>query len=191
MTLSPFCAIINIESQKGDFILGRRQGSLNKATLEKLKAKYGVDNNKPKTEQTEEKHKRHRRTKAEMELARQQQEVVKEKPKKSKEFKCKSYSETADEFSERLIRQAKEKGDKNWEFDFRKEYMSGQRIYYVEINNLMKSKELLEVQLTTIYSKFMIAYVEQGEAHHISVDDADRIFFHEQDAKECYKEIKL
>lgn len=121
----------------------------------------------------------------------QQQEVVKEKPKKSKEFKCESYSETADEFSERLIRQAKEKGDKNWEFDFRKEYMSGQRIYYVEINNLMRSKELLEVQLTTIYSKFMIAYVEQGEAHHISVDDADRIFFHEQDAKECYKEIKL
>ena len=163
---------------------------MNKATLEKLKAKYGVDNDKPKTEDKEEKPKRHRRTKAEMELARQQQEV-KEKPKKSKEFKCKSYSETADEFSERLIREAKEKGDKNWEFDFRKEYMSGQRIYYVEINNLMRSKELLEVQLTTIYSKFMIAYVEQGEAHHISVDDADRIFFHEQDAKECYKEIKL
>ncbi len=121
----------------------------------------------------------------------QQQDIEKEKPKKSKEFKCESYSETADEFSERLIRQAKEKGDKNWEFDFRKEYMSGQRVYFVEVNKLMKSKELLEVQLTTIYSKFMIAYVEQGEAHHISVDDADRIFFHEQDAKECYKEIKL
>ena len=168
--------------------MSRTKGALGKKTLAKMGLdKYKVD--KPK-EQTEEKHKRHRRTKLEMELARQQQEEP-QKKSKTKEFNTESYSETADEFSERLIRQAKEKGDKNWEFDFRKEYMSGQRIYYVEINNLMRSKELLEVQLTTIYSKFMIAYVEQGEAHHISVDDADRIFFHEQDAKECYKEIKL
>ena len=166
--------------------MGRRKGSLNKATLEKLKAKYGVDKS------TEEKPKRHRRTKAEMELARQQEQENQKKTKhKSDEELFISHSQTADEFSESLIQKAKERGDRDWEFDFRNEYISGQRIYFVEVNRLSKSKELLELQLTTIYSKFMIAYVEQGEAHHISVDDADRIFFHEQDAKECYKGVKF
>ena len=73
----------------------------------------------------------------------------------------KSTSLTVDQLSEQQIARAKERGDENWESDFRNDYESGQRIYYVEINPLCHTKEILELYVGTVYSKVMICWVDR------------------------------
>lgn len=136
--------------------------------------------------------KRHRRTKLEMELARKQAENPKPKEKDAhRGHLFVSGSMTADEVSERAIQKAKERGDENWESDFRNDYESGQRIYYVEINPLCHTKELLELYVGTVYSKIMVAWVEKGEAHTIGIEDADKIFRDEKEAKKYYQKVRI
>lgn len=103
----------------------------------------------------------------------------------------KSHSMTVEEVSERQIQKAKERGDENWESDFRNDYEYGQRIYYVEINPLCHTKEVLELYVGTVYAKTMIAWVEKGEAHPISMEDADKIFREEKEAKKYYSKVRI
>lgn len=102
-----------------------------------------------------------------------------------------SHSLSIEEVSEQQIEKAKEKGLENWEQDFRNDYESGQRIYYVEINPLCRTKEVLELYVGTVYAKTMIAWVEKGEAHPISMEDADKIFRTEKEAKKYYSKVRL
>ena len=90
-----------------------------------------------------------------------------------------------------MIKQAKEQGKENWEQDFRNDYEKGQRIYYVEINDLCHTKELLELYVGTVYSKVIIAWVDRGESHTIGIDNADKIFRNEQEAKKYYQKVKI
>lgn len=103
----------------------------------------------------------------------------------------KSHSMTVEEVSERQIQKARERGDENWESDFRNDYEYGQRIYYVEINPLCHTKEVLELYVGTVYAKTMIAWVEKGEAHPISMEDADKIFREEKEAKKYYSKVRI
>lgn len=103
----------------------------------------------------------------------------------------KSHSMTVEEVSERQIQKAKERGDENWESDFRNDYEYGQRIYYVEINPLCHTKEVLELYVGTVYAKTMIAWVEKGEAHPISMEDADKIFREEKEARKYYAKVRI
>ena len=103
----------------------------------------------------------------------------------------KSHSMTVEEVSEKQIQKAKERGDENWESDFRNDYEYGQRIYYVEINPLCHTKEVLELYVGTVYAKTMIAWVEKGEAHPISMEDADKIFREEKEAKKYYSKVRI
>jgi hypothetical protein len=96
----------------------------------------------------------------------------------------------ADEVSDRMIKQAKEQGKENWEQDFRNDYEKGQKIYYVEINDLCHTKELLECYVGTVYSKVMIVWVDRGESHTIGIDDADKIFRDEKEAKKYYQKVR-
>ncbi len=164
--------------------MGRKKGSRNKSTLARLQAVYG--DNKP----TEEKPKRVRRTRQQLIAdGYYDKDKPKETPKHHHVEMVKSY--TQEEASELMIQRAKERGDVDWEFDFRKEYAKGQTIWFVEVSNKCRSKELLELHVGTVYSKFIIGYIDKGEAHHISVDDADRIFFNERDAKLCYSKVRF
>ena len=163
--------------QKGDIRMSRTKGALGKKTLEKLKQVY--NNIEPK----EEPKKRHRRTKEELIKAGyyQQKEEPKQLPKPKKEHThvqlVKSY--TRDEVSELMMQRAKERGLEDWDYDFRTEYAKGQTIWYVEVSYKCQSKEILELHVGTVYSRFIIGYVERGEAHHIGVEDADKIFLNE------------
>lgn len=103
----------------------------------------------------------------------------------------KSHSMTVEEVSERQIQKAKERGEENWESDFRNDYEYGQRIYYVEINPLCHTKEILELYVGTVYAKTMITWVEKGEAHPISMEDADKIFREEKEAKKYYSKVRI
>ena len=160
--------------------MSRPKGSKNKSTLAKLQAVYGT---------TEEKPKRVRRTKAQLIAdGYYDKDKPKETPKQHVEM---VRSHTQEEASEHMIQRAKERGDKDWEFDFRNEYAKGQTIWFVEVSNKCRSKEVLELHVGTVYSKFIIGYVDKGEAHHISVEDADRVFFNERDAKLCCSKVRF
>ena len=136
--------------------------------------------------------KRHRRTKLEMELARKQAETPKAKNKDiDRTHLFVSGGLSVDKLSDQQINKAKERGDENWEQDFRNDYESGQKIYYVEINELCHTKELLELYVGTVYSKVMIAWVDRGEAHTIGIEDADKIFREEKEAKKYYSKVRV
>lgn len=180
--------------------MGRRKGSKNKKTLERMGLdKYKInhqndDKNTLNNHQNDgdNKPKRHRRTKLEMEQARKQAEISKPKDKNvDRSHLFNSGSLRADEVSDKMIKQAKEQGKENWEQDFRNDYEKGQRIYYVEINDLCHTKELLELYVGTVYSKVIIAWVDRGESHTIGIDNADKIFRNEQEAKKYYQKVRV
>lgn len=97
----------------------------------------------------------------------------------------------ANEVSDRMIKQAKEMGKENWEQDFRNDYEKGQKIYYVKINNLCHSKELLELYVGTIYSKVMVCWEDKGASYSIGIDDIDKIFFTEKEARKYYQKVRV
>ena len=217
--------------------MGRRKGSLNKKTLERMgldkykithtnddrtsqndrkndgldkpkrirrtKAQliadgYYKDKIQPKVKVTEtkvEKPKRHRRTKKEMELARQSKVEIKETKSQNKDMDRThlfiSGGLSVDKLSDQQINRAKERGDENWEQDFRNDYESGQKIYYVEINELCHTKEVLELYVGTVYSKVIIAWVDKGESHSIGIEDADKIFRDEKEARKYYQKVRV
>ena len=210
--------------------MGRRKGSLNKKTLERMgldkykithknggekpqndrknggkvrhrrtkeeliKAGYYKDKT-PKIEVPKvevEKPKRHRRTKKEMELARQSKVETKGKNKDiDRTHLFVSSGLSVDKLSDQQINKAKERGDENWEQDFRNDYESGQKIYYVEINELCHTKEVIELYVGTVYSKVIIAWVDRGESHSIGIEDADKIFREEKEAKKYYSKVRV
>lgn len=96
-----------------------------------------------------------------------------------------------DQYSTQAIEKAKERGDENWEHDFRNDYEQGQKIYYVEINELCHTKEVLELIVGTVYSKVMICWVDRGESHSIGVEDADKIFREEKEARKYYTKVRV
>ena len=190
--------------------MGRRKGSLNKKTLERMgldKYKINPQNKGKKVQnnpQNDGKPKRVRRTKAELIAAGyydkgkvKTQEVKVETKDRSKNKDAdrghlfKSSSLSVEQISTKAIEQAKERGDNNWERDFRNDYEKGQKIYYVEVNELCHTKELLELYVGTVYSKIMIAWVDRGEAHTIGIDDADKIFRDEKEARKYYSKVRV
>ena len=192
--------------------MGRRKGSLNKKTLERMgldKYKINPQNDGKKAQnnpQNDDKPKRVRRTKSEL-IAAGYYDKDKTKPTvKVKEVKTETKGKNKDEdrshlfiqggktveqISTQAIEKAKERGDENWEQDFRNDYEQGQKIYYVEINELCHTKELLELYVGTVYSKVMICWVDRGESHSISIVDADKIFKDEKEAKKYYTKVRV
>lgn len=180
--------------------MGRRKGSRNKKTLERMGLdKYKIDHqndgkkqlNNPQND-GDNKPKRHRRTKLEMEQARKQAETSKPKDKNiDRSHLFNSGSLRADEVSDKMIKQAKEQGKGNWEQDFRNDYEKGQRIYYVEVNDLCHTKELLELYVGTVYSKVMVCWEDKGASYSIGIDDIDKIFLTEKEAKQCYQRVRI
>ena len=163
--------------------------------------KYKIDHqndgkNAPNNHQNDGKPKRVRRTKAQLiadgyyDKNKGAKNESSEKPKDNSQlFVSSSFS--AEQMSEKAIQKAKEQGKENWEHDFRNDYEQGQKIYYVEINDLCHTKELLELYVGTVYSKVMIAWVDRGEAHTIGIEDEDKIFREEKEAKKYYQKVRV
>ena len=138
------------------------------------------------------KKKRHRRTKAEMELARQQQQ---DKPKKKnkKDDYWDSYEHkmiTTDEVAEQMIKNAINKHLPEPDFDYRKEYAKGQIIWFLDYNKVCNTVDLLELKINTVYSRVLIAYIDNGEARCIDYGLRDFIFTTPNEAETMYKQYK-
>lgn len=195
--------------------MGRHKGSLNKKTLERMgldKYKINRQNDGKKqlnNPQNDGKPKRVRRTKAELIAAGYyDKDKTKVNTTKTKEIKVETKEKgknkdadrshlfaqggkTIEQVSTQAIQKAQERGDENWEQDFRNDYEQGQKIYYIEINELCHTKELLELYVGTVYSKVMICWIDKGESHPIGIQDADKIFKDEKEAKKYYSKVRI
>ena len=192
--------------------MSRTKGALGRKTLERMGLdKYKIDRQKcgkndQNNRQNVDKPKRVRRTREQL-IAAGYYDKDKTKPTvKVKEIKTETKGKNKDadrthlfikggksieQVSTQAIEKAKERGDENWEHDFRNDYEQGQKIYYVEINELCHTKELLELYVGTVYSKVIIAWVDRGESHSIGIEDADKIFREEKEAKKYYSKVRV
>ena len=192
--------------------MGRRKGSLNKSTLAKMGLdKYKINHQndvkkQPNNPQNDGKPKRVRRTKEQL-IAAGYYDKDKTKPTvKVQEVKTETKGKnkdvdrghlftqggkTIEQVSTQAIQKAQERGDENWEQDFRNDYEQGQKIYYIEINELCHTKELLELYVGTVYSKVMICWIDKGESHPIGIQDADKIFKDEKEARKYYSKVRV
>lgn len=121
-----------------------------------------------------------------------QKKVLEEKGKEVTE-KIDAYKEsinkmkTMDEICEEQIQRAKDKNLPNPDFDFRNTYSKGQIIYYVETNELVGSKKMLELKISSVYPRAIIAYEDMGMAHTIGFEDDEMIFLDRRDAESVYE----
>lgn len=195
--------------------MGRRKGSRNKITLAKMGLdKYKIDKNPqndgkkaqiyPQNDGKENKieqpkKKRIRRTRKQLiadgyydkKTTAIKVETPKIKINTDRGNLFLGNSLTSEQVSDRYIQRAKEMGKENWEQDFRNDYEKGQKIYYVKINNLCHSKELLELYVGTVYSKVMVCWEDKGASYSIGIDDIDKIFFTEKEARKYYQKVRV
>ena len=138
--------------------------------------------------------KRKRRTKAEMEAARQEansegnslfESLV--ASGKEEEVRPKNH----EEFCELELKKAHEKGLPDPDFDFRSFYEKGQTAYYVRVQERLGEKEIIKVFLRTIYPRTMIGSEEKSCCHCIGYHERDRVFDTPREAQAFYDSITI
>ena len=138
--------------------------------------------------------KRKRRTKAEMEEARrlEAENTSTKKRKKKKDDYWDNLPEmiTAEQVADAMIQKAIDNNYEEPHFDFRIDYEKGQKIWYIDYNKLCNTVQLMELTLSTVYSRVMIGYVDNGEARDIPYKFRDLVFLTPKDAEKKLKEYK-
>jgi hypothetical protein len=146
--------------------------------------------------------KRKRRTKAEIEAAKQAEseqtednslfealDLPKEDDDRPEWEKRRAVDH--DEFCQWELEKAKLKGVPEPEFDFRNYYEKGQIVYFVRIMEALGEKEVKKLLLRTIYPRMMVGSEEKACCQCIGYNDRDQIFLTPRDADAYYKSIKL
>ena len=77
------------------------------------------------------------------------------------------------------------------DFDFRDYYCKGDYIYFVNVNEFIGSKELLELRLRTIYPRMMVGHLETSECYTIGVNDSEKVFRDKELANAYLKNMKV
>lgn len=98
---------------------------------------------------------------------------------------------SVEEFCEQQLQRAKDKNLPQPDFDYRSLFSKGQNIYYVETNELCGTKKMLELKITNVYPRVIIAFEDQGMAHTIGYEDVDLIFTKRSECEECYKTLRV
>ena len=146
--------------------------------------------------------KRKRRTKAEIEAAKQAEleqaednslfealDLPKEDDDRPEWEKRRAVDH--DEFCQWELEKAKLKGVPEPEFDFRNYYEKGQIVYFVRIMEALGEKEVKKLTLRTIYPRMIVGSEEKACCQCIGYNDRDQIFLTPRDADAYYKSIKL
>ena len=181
------------------------------AAIQEVKNKISDDANPEKllNSGAETQKKRHRRTKAEIQAAKEakvtesqdnslfealdiHEESKEEKVEDNRPEWEKRSAKDHDEFCEWELEKAKLKNLENPEFDFRNFYEKGQIIYYIHIlRGGINTKELKKVKIRTIYPRMMICNEEKACCRCIGYNERDLIFDTPKDADVVYKTINL
>ena len=145
--------------------------------------------------------KRKRRTKAEMEAARQA-EAVKEDNSLFEAFDIPDEDDDRPEWEKRRavdheefcaweLEKAKLKGVPDPDFDFRSFYEKGQSIYFVRILQSLGEKEVKKLILRSIYPRMMVGSEEKGACQCIGYNERDQIFLIPRDANAYAQSLNL
>lgn len=151
------------------------------AAIQEVQAKInGEEISHPETEEllnsgVEAQKKRKRRTKAEMEAARQA-EVEDNSLFDSFHLNEEPKPKNHEEFCELELKKAVEKGLENPDFDFRNFYEQGETVYYVNYSEKLGEKEVVKVFLRTIYPRMMVGSEEKSSCHCIGYQQRDNVF---------------
>ena len=96
-----------------------------------------------------------------------------------------------DEFCQWELEKAKLKGLPDPDFDFRDYYEKGQTIFFVRVLEALGEKETKKLYLRTIYPRMLIGSEEKGCCQCIGYSERDRVFFNPKDASDYSKTINL
>ena len=76
------------------------------------------------------------------------------------------------------------------DFDFRKQYAKGQRIWYVNNNVLTDSICVEDLTVSTVYQGVLIGRIEDGEARYIDFYEKDMLYDTPLEAENALKALK-
>ena len=76
------------------------------------------------------------------------------------------------------------------DFDFRKQYVKGQRIWYVNNNRLTDSICIEDLTVSTVYQGVLIGRIEDGEARYIDFYEKDMLYDTPLEAENALKALK-
>lgn len=144
--------------------------------------------------------KRKRRTKAEIEAAKQAEageenslfealDIPEEDDDRPEWEKRRAVDH--DEFCEWELQKAQLKGLPEPDFDFRNFYEKGSIIYFVRIMEALGEKEVKKLYLRTIYPRLMVGSEEKGCCQCIGYNERDKVFLTPRDADAYCKSIKI
>ncbi len=95
-----------------------------------------------------------------------------------------------EEFCERELQQAKEKGYPEPDFDFRNFYEKGNTVYYVRVLESYGTKEIINMKLRTIYPRMMVGATESG-CQCVGYKERDQVFFKHHEAEAYSDSLQL
>lgn len=141
--------------------------------------------------------KRKRRTKAEIEATKQENNSLFEslhipKEEDNRPEWEKRPASSHEEFCEWKLQMAKLKGLEEPDFDFRNYYKEGQEIFYIHIlRGWFQTKEIKKLKIHTVYPRLLICSEAKANCQCIGYKNKDLIFQTLKDANAVYKKIKL
>lgn len=100
---------------------------------------------------------------------------------------------THEEFCEKELQEAREKGWEDPDFDYRKIYRKGQQIFYVRVYNspYLKEKHIVPAKIREIYPRTVIGVEPSSQCVCIDYKRRDMIFLTQYEAQQCYNSINL
>jgi hypothetical protein len=144
--------------------------------------------------------KRKRRTKAEIEAAKQAESIednslfesldLQQEEDNRPEWE-KRNAVDHEEFCQWELEKAKLKDVPDPEFDFRNFYEKGQTVYFVNIMESLGDKEVKKLYLRTIYPRMMVGSEEKAACQCIGYNDRDKVFLTPRDADIYAKSITV
>jgi hypothetical protein len=87
----------------------------------------------------------------------------------------------------RMLHEAVVKKMANPEFDFRDQYVKGQRLWYINYNELTNSIVVEDITVHTVYPRTLIGYVEAGEARCVGYSEREMLFDTPLEAEEVMR----
>lgn len=100
------------------------------------------------------------------------------------------HHEDHDQFCEWEIEKAHLEGKAEPDFDYRRFYQQGDKVYLVRYYPTMKTKEMIYMRLRTIYARAMVGVVEKQYCQCVGLSDKDNIFYGRQEALDYFNSIK-
>lgn len=76
-------------------------------------------------------------------------------------------------------------------FDFRDYYTKGEIIFYVYINELIGTKQIIKIKVRSIYARTLVGYEENACCHMIGYNTREQIFHSKSEAEAFSKAIQI